>query len=412
MVVCVLVSRFPLAAALGERRELLGSPVALAPEPGGPAVLGEVAPAAEAFGVAAGMRLGEALARCPELRLVPPDPEAVSLSWGDALDRLESMGAAVESDLPGEAYFEADGLLGLHQDVEGVMAAARRALAGGALVTGTGLGASSSRFAARVVALERGRRRRRGRQVLQPVVGSRDIARFLAPQPIGLLRARPELGEIPAVLEMLGVRTLGRLAALPGRAMSERFGHPGTLARDLALGRDTPLVPRRPPDVVRERLDLPEAASGPQLEHAVELLVARVLARRERRGRSLRTLVLAARFVEGGAWRRRVVLRQASADSERLTTALAPRLAELPAPAESISLEVEGFGPPARDQRSLLEDVQAAGTRRAQVAEAVRQVRQAAGEAGALRVLEMSPDSRLPERRALLAPYPVEGENR
>ena len=48
--------------------------------------------------------------------------------------------------------------------------------------------------------------------------------------------------------------------------------------------------------------------------------------------------------------------------------------------------------------------------RRARIAEAVGQVRQAAGQEAALRVLEMDRESRLPERRAVLAPYPVEDE--
>jgi protein ImuB len=143
MVVCALIPRFALVAALRARRELLGEPVALGPEPGGVASVGEVSPAAEAFGVITGMRVGEALARCPSLQLVPPDPEAVSWLWGDALDRLEGIGAAVESDRPGEGYFEADGLLGLHDGrIEAVMAAARRALAQGGLA-GVRMGAST-----------------------------------------------------------------------------------------------------------------------------------------------------------------------------------------------------------------------------------------------------------------------------
>src|SRR6059058_1564909 len=77
MVVCVLFSRFALVAALEGRRELMGEPVALAPEAGRRQVVGEVSPAAEAFGVVQGMRVGEGLARCPELRLVPPDPDGV-----------------------------------------------------------------------------------------------------------------------------------------------------------------------------------------------------------------------------------------------------------------------------------------------------------------------------------------------
>ncbi|HET8979463.1 MAG TPA: hypothetical protein VFN87_14970, partial [Solirubrobacteraceae bacterium] len=95
MIVCVLVPRFALTTALGERGELLQSPVALAPEPGGAQQIGEVSLAAEAFGLHPGMRLGEALARCPQLTLVPPDPAGVADLWERLLVRLESMGAAV-----------------------------------------------------------------------------------------------------------------------------------------------------------------------------------------------------------------------------------------------------------------------------------------------------------------------------
>jgi protein ImuB len=136
--------------------------------------------------------------------------------------------------------------------------------------------------------------------------------------------------------------------------------------------------------------------------------VARVLSRPERRGRTLRSLALAARFVEGGTWRTRVTLRQASSDGARLRMVLGPKIAELPAPAESVALEVEAWGPPAYDQATLVEDRSPAAVRRARIAEAVGQVRQAAGPDAALRVLEIDPESRLPERRAVLAPYPVD----
>src|SRR4051812_38782515 len=134
MVICVLFSRFALVAALDGRRELLGEPVALAPEAGRRQVVGEVSPSAEAFGVMPGMRTGEALARCPELRLVPPDPDGVRSLWRVALDRLERIGAACESDREGEAFFEAGGLRGIHGGLDGVLQAARTAGGGGARV--------------------------------------------------------------------------------------------------------------------------------------------------------------------------------------------------------------------------------------------------------------------------------------
>jgi protein ImuB len=396
MIVCALYPRFELLAALGDRRALLSEPAAVAPEAGREQVVGEVSAPAEAYGIARGMRLGEAMSRCPGLRLVPPDPEGVRSLWGAVLDRLEGIGAEVESDHAGAAFFAAEGLHGIHGgDLAGVLKAARRALGPGAR-----FGVGPSRFASHAAAMQvRPRRGRYSHVVVAPAVRE-----FLAPLPVSLLRTRPELQALPEVLERLGIRTLGELASLPSRAVAERFGHPGLLALDLSRGRDTPLEPRRPFEPVVERLDLPEAASGQQLERALELLIARVLARRERRGRSLRGLAVSARFVAGGTWRISVTLRHASADPARIRLALAQKLIELPAPSESLALEVEAFGPPAHDQGRLLDE--AAAVRRSRLGEAVRQARQAAGADAALRVLDVDPDSRIPERRAVLAPFP------
>src|SRR5690349_12721943 len=128
MIVCVLIPRFALTTALGDRGELLQSPVALAPEPGGTQQVGEVSLAAEAFGIHPGMRLGEALARCPQLALIPPDPAGVADAWERLLVRLEAMGAAVAPERPGLACFAAGGLLRLHGGLDGVLAATRAAL--------------------------------------------------------------------------------------------------------------------------------------------------------------------------------------------------------------------------------------------------------------------------------------------
>src|SRR6201999_1504995 len=101
MVVCVLLPRFALVAALADRRELLAGPVALAPEAGRVQVVGEVSAAAEAHGVMAGMRVGEALARCPDIRLVPPDPDGVRGLWRELLERLQRAGGAGEAERAG-----------------------------------------------------------------------------------------------------------------------------------------------------------------------------------------------------------------------------------------------------------------------------------------------------------------------
>ncbi len=87
MVVCVHLPRFELTVAAGGAEALAGHALAIAPAPGGEARVGEVSGAAEAQGVTRGMALGEALARCPRLRLVAGDPLGVAQEWGRAAGR-------------------------------------------------------------------------------------------------------------------------------------------------------------------------------------------------------------------------------------------------------------------------------------------------------------------------------------
>ncbi len=402
VVACALFPRFELTVAAGDRSELLQTPAALAPEPGGVQQVGEVSLAAEAFGVHAGMRLGEALARCRQLVLVPPDPAGVADSWERLLVRLESIGAAVEPERPGLVCFDIQGLLRLHGGVEGVIAAARSSLRSPAR-----FGVAPSRFAA-VAAATKARVRRP--EIVGPAraplgVSCRSVARaYLAPFPVSLLRSRPALAELPVALERLGITTLGELAELPPAALADRFGSAGLLAHELSNGGDSSLNPRPPSEYLRESLELPEASSGIQLERALELLIDRLLARRERRSRTLRAVVLSAVLVEqGGTWREQVTFRESLSDPVRMRLVLVPRLALIPAPAEVLRLAVERYGPAASDQRVMLEDPAAA--RMARLREAIRQARVAAGPDAALRVLEIDPGSRFPERRAVLAPF-------
>jgi protein ImuB len=398
-VACILIPRFELLAALGERNELLMEPLALAPQADREQVVGEVSGGAEAYGIHRGMRVGEALSRCPELRLIAADPDRAASAWESVLSRLEGIGAGVEPGRPGEAYFEAGSLRRLYGgNVEGVIARARRAIG-----TTTRIGVGPSRFCSFAAA---GRARPgRGAQIV-PAGAARA---FLAPLPVGLLRARlPAAGrrsaDLPTALERLGVRTLGALAALGAAELADRFGRPGLHARELAHGLDSRLRPRPQRESLVERLDLPEAVSGLQLDQMLTLLIDRLLARPERDGRSLRKLRLGARFVEQGAWRREVTLRQANADRDRLRLTLSPKLAELPAPIEQLSLGVVAFGPPVADQAGFESDD--GSERRGRLVEALRQVRSTAGGESVLRVLELDPGSRVPERRVLLTPFP------
>jgi protein ImuB len=382
MIVCVHLPRFELAVASGDRANLAqqalsGRALALAPPTGSEQRVGEVSGAAEALGVLRGMSLGEALARCPELVLVASEPVRVAEAWEEALRALESIGAAVEPAGAGLAYFETDGLRSLYGDEEATIAAARRALERPAR-----MGGAPTRFCALGAALAARSRR-------------------------ALLGFREQTAPLLPALSRLGVRTLGELARLGRPALTDRFGAAGTLAHRLACGEDTTLQPRRLEERLVESMEVGDASSGTALGRVLGVLVNRLLARAERRGRTLRAVTLSAQLLAGGGWRERVVFRQALSDPERIWLALSVRLAALPAPAGALRLAVERFGPPSSDQGGLFErDPARSAARAARMREAIAQVRAVAGADGALRAVCVDPDSRVPERRVVLTPIP------
>ncbi|MGI9556356.1 MAG: DNA polymerase Y family protein [Solirubrobacterales bacterium] len=440
MVAAVLIARFSLVAAVGNGEALASRPMALAPEPGGRQTIGEASGPAEAFGARAGITLSEALSRCPELILVPPDPGRAEAAWEEVLRRLEGIGAAVEPGRAGEAFFETAGLRGLWGDTAAVLGEARRAVG-----IPAELGAGPTRFSAYAAARSshpeaQGESRgeepaidaTRGAPSDPLIVPDRELRRFLAPLPLSLLHDRltgiaatdstsplsmqgiasgsttsslegRDVEKLVKALERLGIRTLGKLAALPRDAIADRFGPLGLLAHEYVSGVETPPRPRRAAEELVQWLDLPEAASGQQLTHALGLLIDRLLAHPARRQRTFRVLRLQARLAAGGSWRMDVTPRRASASAERLRLILEPLLGGLPAPVAALGLRALELGPPRGDQGSL------APTERDQrlekLREAVRQARAACGRDAVLRVLEVDPASHVPERRAMLAPY-------
>jgi protein ImuB len=265
------------------------------------------------------------------------------------------------------------------------------------------VGAGPTRFCALAAALEV---RSRRAVVVAEDLDLAGVRRYLSRRPVELLRFRVETEALVEPLVRLGVHTLGEVAALGRAAVADRFGEPGVLARELALGGDTPLCARAYEERLEESLELAQAGSGPALERVMGLLVDRLIARPERRGRTLRAAILSARLVESGTWRERVVFRQPLADPRRMRLALSLRLALLPAPAEALTLAGDGFGPPRGEQGSLTEQGRMARLER--LRDGVAQVRAVAGPEAAQRALCVDPESRVPERRVVLTPWELE----
>ncbi len=399
MLACLLIPGFELRAALRARPRLALVPAALAPVAGKAQVIGSVTLAAEQAGVMAGMRLSEALATCPGLVLVEPDPAAVEQEWEAVLRRLEDAGFAVEPGEPGVVTFETAGVERLYGGVE---AALSRALASVGPAWNPRAGAGHRRF----VALAAASVARAGQAV---IVEGKEEAAFLEPLPLSLLPL--ETGRY-AELEGLGVRRLGELVRLPGAAVAERLGHEGKQAWSLAHGGERHVGGvnqkrvrgRSPAAELVEALSFPEAvANEVTLRRALTALLDRLVARPERAGRPFRKVALSARLVGGGSWRRTATLRDATADRGRLRLALGPKLVEVPAPVVELRLEAIELAAHTGQQLALV-DAQGGEEAEARLREGLRQVRASAGSGAVCAVVEVAPWSRIPEARAIVVP--------
>jgi protein ImuB len=391
MIGCVLIPGFELRAALRATPALTLRPVALAPVEGTQPVIGPVTAAAEAAGVRPGMRMGEALAMCPSLVLVEQDPAAAEVAWEDVLRRLEDAGFAVEADGLGCVYFETRGVERLYGGLEPAL---ERAVAAVGSSWDPRAGAAERRFTALAAA-----------SVAQPgqvlIVSDEATREFLAPLPLGLVPLEPSRQQ---ELRELGVRRLGELAGLPGAAVAERLGPDGRRAWSLARGgRRARVRGRRPPAEIVEALEFPEAVGNElTLRRSFGALLDTLLARPERGGRFARKLALSAQLVGGGSWRRTVTMRDPTTDRDRIRAALAPKLAELPAPVTVLRLELVELTESRGQQLELVrpEGAELVG----RLSEGLRQVRASTGSGSVCSVVEVAPWSRIPEARALFVP--------
>jgi nucleotidyltransferase/DNA polymerase involved in DNA repair len=391
---CLLVPGFELRAALRSHPRLALAPAALAPPAGTEQLVGAVTAAAAAAGVQPGMRMGEALATCPGLVLVEPDPAAVEQEWERMLRRLEDAGFAVEPEEPGVVYIDTRGVERLYG---GVGAALERALVSAGAAWDPRAGAGQRRFAALAAASVA----RPGQALIVEGEAERD---FLAPLPLTLL---PLPSDRYAELEGLGVQRLGELARLPGEAVAERLGPEGRRAWQLARGGERRRVRGRAPAVeLAEALSFPEAVGNHiTLARAFRALLDRLLARPERAGRPLRKVAVSVRLVGGGSWRRAVTLREATADRSRLRAALTSKLLEIPGPVVGLRLEAVELADHTGRQLALVEPEGEELDLR--LREGLRQVRASTGAGSICTVVEVAPWSRIPETRALVVPRDV-----
>lgn len=210
---------------------------------------------ARAEGVRRGMRRRQAQGCCPELALLPADDARDVRAFEPVAAAVEGVVAGVEVARPGLLLLPAGGASRYHGSEEALAVALVDAVAATGYECGVG---TADGLLAAVLAARTG-----------AVVAPGSSGAFLAGYGIGELvhatvtdEQAAQVADLADLLQRLGLRTLGAVAALPAASVHARFGRLGTWAHLLATGLD-----ERPPARRRPEADLVATADlDPPLE--------------------------------------------------------------------------------------------------------------------------------------------------
>jgi DNA polymerase-4/protein ImuB len=393
-VACVWIAQLPLRVEILRHPAWDGRPLVLGGAPGERKVVQLCSPEAEAAGVWPGLPLREVVPLCPEAVVLQPDPVRTAGVLESVLAELQGVSPLVEPGFGEDGYLFLDlrGLQAMYGEFAYLEEAIRAAVPP---LLRPRLGFGAGKFSAAVAA-----RTAPPGALESCVVPASETQAFLAPLSVRhLLVLEPDVLQR---LELLGLRTIGDLAALPFSAVQAEFGPAGAQAWRLAHGKDNSPVVARP--VVASvqaglRFDDP-LGSVEAVMAAIAQLLEHTFSQPGLLGRSVRQVRLRALLSDGTSWERLYTFKEALSTRDAARRALKSKL-DLPnglppAPIDELALELLGLGGEAARQPGLFV---ARARQLAEIAEAARQLRARYGRVPLYHAIEVEPWSRIPERR-------------
>lgn len=328
MVAVLFAPSFHLQAALRSCPDRARRPVGLVASDQPHAPLIQLTRAARRAGVEPGLTPTQALARCPNLEIVPRDQHAETVVQSLLLDRSQRMAPLVENTGPGQVTLDVS-TLGRVRDWEAWLHDLTAHLPG--ITARAGLGRNP--WVAGLAA-EQGRPCH--------IVPPGTEKSFLATIPISRAGIDPSRLD---VLHLWGIATFGDLAALGRPSLVARWGKEGGALWDQATGRmDRPLIPFEEPSRWIEARDLetPVETLEPLLfilRRFLDLLLARLAERMQ----GISRLVLTLNLTNGTHLNSSLDLPEPTRDATRLFRVLHQHVEGIRSEAPVIAVQLEAF---------------------------------------------------------------------
>lgn len=236
-----------------------------------------VSPAAADEAVTTGLRVREAQVRCPDLVVLPHDPDVDERHFAPVLRAIEKVVPHVHVVRPGTAALRITGAARFHGG-EDAVAEALFDQFGDAQIHDVRIAVADGLFAAEQAAYATSGER--------PYLNlsTQQTTRFLRTLPVESVATHVEQPDLAKTLRSMGIRHLGGLTKLPASQVHARFGDAGLRAHRLAGGHDSPLLKSAPvPDDLSVRVTCDPASDAAAIARAC-LRDCRLLTQRLRSG--------------------------------------------------------------------------------------------------------------------------------
>lgn len=253
--------------------------------PGGRGVVTTACYMARRFGVRSAMPMFQAIERCPDARIVPPDMTKYRRVSSDIRAIFEGATEIIEPVSLDEAYLDlsSENLLGDVPAVQALALISRRVEREIGITVSIGL--SANKFLAKLASeMEKPRG--------YSVIGRKEARSLLAPMPVSKING---VGSVTAhKLEAEGIATIADLQAISESELVSRFGRFGRRLARYAQGEDErEVTPRRPAKSISAETTFRQNISVPaELCDIAERLCERVAGQLERKGVAGGTVVL------------------------------------------------------------------------------------------------------------------------
>ena len=393
-IACVSINHFAVQVETREKPDLAGKPLVIGGFPHERKSVIDCSVEASGYHIRPSISLRQAHHLCPEAIFLPLNEELYQQAFEQVLSILDEFSPAVEANYAGKAFLDISGTERLFGPEENI-----GKLIGKKISEKTNLqaqiGIAASKFVAGVAALS-------AAAIFTRIVSPGSEKKFLEPFSTELLEVDDEVKDW---LRRLGLFSIGQVADLPRSALVEQLGPEGQRVHDLACGIDnSPVRARQKLALLEQEIDfeVPDEDKSRVLA-ATGLLLGKLIYQLSNHNQVCGQVRLCLSLEGGNTLLVNLSLKTPTDSMNRILDRVKHHLDTVRLPGAITGLKVGLAQLTGEHGKQSLLNASEKSSRQEELKWLAGRLKARFGQSPLKRIVELAPDSRIPERRVVLA---------